>query len=150
MGGGLKEVKSSEFYETMLKQHHVVRIVVVPTDNVAEIYIGRDYLKLPQYAKDLLDKHPNGPHYKLKILSVESFSKDLEKAQAAFTPAEVIYPEKDERTDWSSQLSWILPLVLMIVIWIIIMRRMGGGGGGGQIFNIGKSKATLFDKDTKC
>jgi ATP-dependent metalloprotease FtsH len=148
MGGGLKEVKSSEFYETMLKQHHVVRIVVVPTDNVAEIYIGKEYLKLPQYGKDMLDKHPNGPHYKLKILSIESFSKDLEKAQANFTPAEVIYPEKDERTDWSSQLSWILPLVLMIVIWIIIMRRMGGGGGGGQIFNIGKSKATLFDKDT--
>ncbi|MBL7883409.1 MAG: ATP-dependent zinc metalloprotease FtsH, partial [Bacteroidia bacterium] len=147
-GGTIKEVKSGEFYETMLKQHHVVRIVVVPTDNIAEIYIGRDFQKLPQYVKDGIDKHPNGPHYKLKILSVESFSKDLEKAQKEFLPNEVIYPEKDERTDWGSQLSWILPLVLMIVIWIIIMRRMGGGGGGGQIFNIGKSKATLFDKDT--
>lgn len=145
---GLKEVKSGEFYETMLKQHHVTRIVVVPTDNVAEIYIGKDYQKLPQYAKDGLDKKPSGPHYKLKILSVESFSKDLEKAQKDFLPHEIIYPEKDERTDWGSQLSWILPLVLMIVIWIIIMRRMGGGGSGGQIFNIGKSKAQLFDKDT--
>lgn len=145
---GLKEVKSGEFYETMLKQHHVTRIVVVPTDNIAEIYIGKDYQKLPQYAKDGLDKKPSGPHYKLKILSVESFSKDLEKAQKDFLPHEIIYPEKDERTDWGSQLSWILPLVLMIVIWIIIMRRMGGGGSGGQIFNIGKSKAQLFDKDT--
>lgn len=145
---GLKEVKSGEFYETMLKQHHVTRIVVVPTDNVAEIYIGKDYQKLPQYAKDGLDKKPSGPHYKLKILSVESFSKDLEKAQKDFLPQEIIYPEKDERTDWGSQLSWILPLVLMIVIWIIIMRRMGGGGSGGQIFNIGKSRAQLFDKDT--
>ncbi|MBN8695697.1 MAG: ATP-dependent zinc metalloprotease FtsH [Bacteroidetes bacterium] len=145
---GLKEVKSGEFYETMLKQHHVTRIVVVPTDNIAEIYIGKDYQKLPQYAKDGLDKKPSGPHYKLKILSVESFSKDLEKAQKDFLPNEIIYPEKDERTDWGSQLSWILPLVLMIVIWIIIMRRMGGGGSGGQIFNIGKSKAQLFDKDT--
>ncbi len=145
---GLKEVKSGEFYETMLKQHHVTRIVVVPTDNIAEIYIGKDYQKLPQYAKDGLDKKPSGPHYKLKILSVESFSKDLEKAQKDFLPHEIIYPEKDERTDWGSQLSWILPLVLMIVIWVIIMRRMGGGGSGGQIFNIGKSKAQLFDKDT--
>ncbi|MBL7888680.1 MAG: ATP-dependent zinc metalloprotease FtsH [Bacteroidia bacterium] len=145
---GLKEVKSGEFYETMLKQHHVTRIVVVPTDNIAEIYIGKDYQKLPQYAKDGLDKKSTGPHYKLKILSVESFSKDLEKAQKDFLPHEIIYPEKDERTDWGSQLSWILPLVLMIVIWIIIMRRMGGGGSGGQIFNIGKSKAQLFDKDT--
>src|SRR4051812_42121821 len=45
-------------------------------------------------------------------------------------------------------LGWFLPVVFMVIIWIIIMRRLGGGAGGGQIFNIGKSKATLFDKDT--
>ena len=46
-------------------------------------------------------------------------------------------------------LSWILPLVFFIVIWILIMRRMGGEmyGGGGQIFNIGKSKAKLINKE---
>ena len=44
-------------------------------------------------------------------------------------------------------LGWIFPLVIMIAIWMFFMRRMSGGGGpGGQIFNIGKSKATLFDK----
>ena len=38
----------------------------------------------------------------------------------------------------------------MVVLWIVMMRRMGGGGSGGagQIFNIGKSKAVLFDKDS--
>ena len=46
-------------------------------------------------------------------------------------------------------LSWILPLIIFIGIWIFIMRRMGGGagGGGGQIFNIGKSKAKLINKE---
>ena len=81
---GLKEVKSQDFFETMLKQHQVVRVVVVPTEQIAEIYIGRDFLKLPQYAKDQLDKHPNGPHYKMKILSVESFKADLTDAQKDF------------------------------------------------------------------
>ena len=144
----LKEVKSSEFFDSMLKQHHVLRIVVVPNENFAEIFIARDYLKLPQYAKDGLDKHPAGPHYKMKILSVESFKADLTEAQKDFAPNEKVYPESDPRTSWTDQLSWVLPIVLMVVIWIIIMRRMGGGGGAGQIFNIGKSKATLFDKDT--
>lgn len=147
-GGGLKEVKSSDFYENMLKQHHVSRIVVVPNEQIAEIYISRDYLSLPQYAKDNLDKHPAGPHYRMKILSVESFKADLTEAQKDFLPNEKVYPESDPRTSWTDQLSWILPIVLMIVIWIIIMRRMGGGAGGGQIFNIGKSRAQLFDKDT--
>ncbi len=146
---GLKEVKSQDFFETMLKQHQVVRVVVVPTEQIAEIYIGRDFLKLPQYAKDQLDKHPNGPHYKMKILSVESFKADLTDAQKEFLPNEKVYPESEVRTSWTDQLGWILPIVLMIVVWIIIMRRMGGSGGGaGQLFNIGKSKATLFDKDT--
>ncbi len=144
----LKEVKSSEFFDSMLKQHHVIRIVVVPNENFAEIFIARDFTKLPQYVKDGLDKHPNGPHYKMKILSVESFKADLTDAQKEFAPNEKVYPESDPRTSWTDQLSWILPIVLMVVIWIIIMRRMGGGGGAGQIFNIGKSKATLFDKDT--
>ena len=147
--GGLKEIKSSDFFESMLKQHHVARIVVVPNQQIAEVYINRANLKLPQYVKDGLDQHPNGPHYKMKILSVESFKADLNEAQKEFSPDEKIYPESDPRTNWTDQLGWVLPLVLMIVVWIVIMRRMGGGAGGaGQIFNIGKSKATLFDKDS--
>ncbi|MES2138599.1 MAG: ATP-dependent zinc metalloprotease FtsH [Bacteroidota bacterium] len=144
----LVQVESRDFFESMLKKHHVTRIVVIPNQQIAEIFINRDSLKLPRYVKEGLDKHPAGPHFKMKILSVEDFSKNLEKAQQEFLPNEVIYPESDPRSSWTDQLGWILPIVLMVVIWIIIMRRMGGGAGGGQIFNIGKSKATLFDKDS--
>lgn len=146
--GSIKETTTVDFYENMLKNHHVTRIVIVPTDRAAEIYITRDSLKLPQYAKLELDKHPNGPHFKLKIASVDSFKSEVNDAQASTDPKLKIYPEVEDRTDWGSVLSWILPLVLLVVFWIILMRRMGGGAGGGQIFNIGKSKATLFDKDT--
>jgi AFG3 family protein len=55
--------------------------------------------------------------------------------------------------DWGNIIGWLLPLVIIIAFWVIMMRRMGGGGpmggGGGNIFNIGKSKAVLFDKDEK-
>ncbi len=144
----LKEKSTTEFIETMLKQHHVVKIVIVPTDNVAEITIGKDYLKLPQYASDNLEKQQNGPHYKVKISSVDSFNARLTEAQKDFAPAQRVDAESENRTSWSDTLGWLIPIALMIVIWIIIMRRMGGGAGGGQIFNIGKSKATLFDKNT--
>ncbi len=148
----LIEVQQDEFYNNMLKQHHVSKIVVIPNEQVAEIYINREDLTQDEFKKEGLDKHPNGPHYKMKILDVASFKTDLDRVQGdtAYFPATVkkIYPITEVRTSWSDQLSWILPIVLMVVIWIIIMRRMGGGAGGGQIFNIGKSKATLFDKDS--
>lgn len=144
--GGLHEVKSSDFFEKMLKEHQVTRIVVVPTEQIAEIYIDSKFF--PLYPKDELARRRNGPHFKLKILSVESFKADLTEAQKTFLPSERIYPESESRTSWMDSLSWFLPVVVMIIIWIFVMRRMGGGAGGGQIFNIGKSKATLFDKDT--
>ncbi len=144
----LKEKSTTEFIETMLKQHHVVKIVIVPSENVAEITIGKDYLKLPQYASDNLVKQQNGPHYKVKISSVDSFNARLTEAQKDFAPTQRVDAESENRTSWSDTLGWLIPIALMIVIWIIIMRRMGGGAGGGQIFNIGKSKATLFDKNT--
>jgi ATP-dependent metalloprotease FtsH len=55
----------------------------------------------------------------------------------------------EERREWGKELSWLIPLILIVVVWIFLMRMMGRGGpGGGQIFNIGKSKAQLFDRDT--
>lgn len=146
LNGGLQEVKSSDFFETMLKQNQVTRIVVIPNEQIAEIYIDPKYFA--EYPKANLASRKNGPHFKLKILSVESFKSDLNDAQKDVEPGKRIYPESDPRTSWMDSLSWLLPVVLMVIIWIIIMRRMGGGAGGGQIFNIGKSKATLFDKDT--
>ena len=51
--------------------------------------------------------------------------------------------------EWGQQLLfYIIVLAIMIGVWMVLMRRLGGGGGaGGQIFNVGKSKAQLFDKD---
>ena len=62
---------------------------------------------------------------------------------------QIIIDSREENRMFGEILSWILPLVFFIVIWILIMRRMGGGaaGGGGQIFNIGKSKAKLINKE---
>jgi cell division protease FtsH len=84
-----------------------------------------------------------------QIGSVETFEKDIREVQAAL-PAPV-YVKNETRKNWGGDLlSWILPIVVLVGLWFLIMRMMtkGGAGGGGQIFNIGKSKAQLFDKDT--
>jgi len=151
-GGEDRQISFPDFEETMLKPHHVERIVIV-NDEYAEVYIKKDSLKLPQYEKVYRKPFSNainlGPHYHIKVASTESFISSLNEAQKNFNPIEKIYPEKDTRTNWINQLDWAIPIVLMLLVWFFIMRRMSGGAGGpGQIFNIGKSKATLFDKDT--
>ena len=63
-----------------------------------------------------------------------------------------VYVTADTKQNWLAPLlNWILPIIIIIAIWVFIMRRVGGAGGGpgAQIFNIGKSKATLFDNNTK-
>merc|ERR1711998_807561 len=61
------------------------------------------------------------------------------------------YEFKTVENRWLDVLVGFLPLILIIAVWLFIMRRMSGGGAGGggaQIFNIGKSKAKLFDEKT--
>jgi ATP-dependent metalloprotease FtsH len=144
--GGVKEVQSNVFYENMLKQHQVDKIVIISNEHIAEIYLKKEFINLPEYAADKLT--PAGPHYKLTGIP-DNFATVVNEKQKDFLPNEIIYPKTETRTDWSDAIGWILPIILMVVIWIVIMRRMGGGSGGaGQIFNIGKSRAQLFDKDT--
>jgi cell division protease FtsH len=77
----------------------------------------------------------------------------LDEAQEGFDESEKIYPSAQKRKDVFGELfTWLLPLAILVVIWLIIFRRMSGAGGGpggaGNIFNVGKSKAKIFDKDT--
>lgn len=85
-----------------------------------------------------------------QIGSIDSFEKNLEEAQQNLEPTQRVYPDYVTNRNWGGEiLSYILPLLILIGIWFFLMRMMSRGGGGGQIFNIGKSKAQLFDKDTQ-
>ncbi|WP_396149870.1 ATP-dependent zinc metalloprotease FtsH [Flavobacterium sp.] len=118
----------------------------------AEIYITKEALKDKKHkgvVNDVLGRENKGAHYLLpNIGDVKLFQDKLELAKKENKLADYNYLVK---SNWTGILINFLPIILIIVIWIIIMRRMSGGGaggGGGQIFNIGKSRAKLFDEKT--
>lgn len=153
-------IDQTQFEQDMLAKGDVKKIVIV-NEKFAEITIQQDSLTLPRYtAQDKNGKpvryfsdpkNSPGPHFRLSIPDVKDFLEQVREVQIAANIPSVlrVSPSREDRTEWSDHLGWLLPIAIMIVLWIVMMRRMGGGAGGaGQIFNIGKSKAVLFDKDS--
>lgn len=135
--------------KTMVTNQDIERLVLVNKE-FAEIYIKKEKFKLDKY-KNLKPTDSFGasrPQFVYNIGSVETFEKDFAEIQQGVEKP--VYIENlTRRNVWGDALSWILPVALLVGAWFFIMRMMSrGSGGGGQIFNIGKSKAQLFDKDT--
>ncbi len=142
----------------LLKSGYVDKVVAYKNNDIVmvEVYIKKDSLQLPQF-KDVRGGESfamgnNNPQYKFTDASFDALSNKMKETQKDMPNQ--LYPTFDTRESfWASWfMSIILPVLLLIGFWIFIMRRMGGGGAGGggtQIFNIGKSKATLFDKESQ-
>ena len=134
----------------MLQPGDVDKIVVV-NQKTAEIFIKNDRLKNAKYQKYFkAGKEPQtGPQFKMSIGSSETFAKQLEeKQQEVDVPKEErIYPSYEDRRDFMDAVGWLLPLVLMVALMMFFFRRMTGGSGAGGIFNVGKSRAQIFDKE---
>jgi cell division protease FtsH len=143
-----KNIGEGELKEMLLNQD-IERLVLVNRE-FAEIYIRKDKLQNEKY-KDLQSSDNFGgpkPHFVYNIGSVEKFEADVNTIQEGLEKP--VYIENlTRRNVWGESLSWIFPILLLAGAWFFIMRMMSrGSGGGGQIFNIGKSRAQLFDKDT--
>ncbi|MCB0564945.1 MAG: AAA family ATPase, partial [Phaeodactylibacter sp.] len=132
----------------MLANQDVAKITVVNKET-AEVYIKKEKLGKGKYSD--IDTNSVGPQYTLNIGSIETFERSLEEAQKDIPIKDRININYENRTNWwGGILSWILPFAIIIGIWLFILRRMrpggGGVGGGGNIFDMGKSKAKLFEK----
>jgi len=149
-GNKPKEITWVNFEMNMLKPHDIAKLEVVNKEYV-NVFILKEKLSQEKYkavANKAFGNSPNqGPHYYFTIGDVGSFEKKMEEAQKDFADNEKVSISYAKEGSYIDTLMWLLPVILIIGFWIFMMRRMGGGGGGSQIFNIGKSKATLFDKD---
>ncbi|MBK7475196.1 MAG: ATP-dependent zinc metalloprotease FtsH [Haliscomenobacter sp.] len=149
MGASQQPLTLSRLGE-MLQARDVEKVVVINKVK-AYIYVKKEALK--NY-EDAAKTNFGGErfHFYLEIGDVQMFTEFMERQQKEAGVKEILYPAFDTKTNvWPLLLSWVIPFLLIAVIWIFIMRRVGGGGGGpgAQIFNIGKSKATLFDQNSK-
>ncbi|QTE23814.1 ATP-dependent zinc metalloprotease FtsH [Polaribacter cellanae] len=146
-----KSISKNEFNE-VLKENDISKIVVV-NKNIAHIYIKKEALKKPKYQKLVNSAfyRDGASLYEYNFGDLQNFENHLEEVKKE---QGLDYDLKNEsRTSMFDTLIGFLPFIILIAVWLFFMRRMSGGaagsGGGGQIFNIGKSKAKLFDKDTK-
>ena len=137
-------------FERFLNDDEVERVLVI-NKSLAQVTIKDDALQTSKHkgarSTDFLGRsNAKGPHYQFEVGNLEIFQTKLEEAKRK--GAEFDYDFKTVENRWLDVMLSFLPLILIIGVWIFLMRRMSGGGagGGGQIFNIGKSKAKLFDE----
>ncbi len=144
-------------FKSMLLAGEVSKYEIIDNRKTVKIYLSPAAIE--KY-KDKLKEgitgkiSEKGPHMSFKYSGdFEKQMEDFYKANNLPSDKQVLYEVKTDK-DWlGGALQFLLPILLFVGLWILLMRKMsggaGGGGGPGGIFNIGKSKATLFDKGTK-
>jgi ATP-dependent metalloprotease FtsH len=153
--GGLK--KDTGEVLQMIKNGDVAKLNVV-NRNRAEVYLTKEAKEKDTYKKDI--RKPNFPggediytYYLSDIGPADKFQETIDAAQIDLKPEQRIVTNWIAESDpWASPiLQMLLWVGILVLVWMFVMRRMSGSGGagGGQLFSIGKSKAQLFDKDTK-
>ena len=128
--------------------------VVIQNEKMARIFLKREALDKSEHQalkeeNFLGQTNVQGPHYAFEFGDLKLFQEKLERAKA--NKVEFSYEFVTIENKFFDVILSFLPIIVIVLVWIFIMRRMsgnGGGGAGGQIFNIGKSKAKLFDEKT--
>ena len=150
-----ERISWQKFKTDLLAKVEVKDIYIVRKGGKAEITLKPEKVETHS---DLVAKGFNqksiGPQYYVPFGTLEQFEKNLQDAQKEYPEeaSDVFIDYKDDFNWWGEVITLFLPIAIFVGIWIFFMRRMskgaGGGGGGGGIFNVGKSKAKLFDKES--
>lgn len=150
-GQGGKEINPSEFF-SYLENGDVEKVVVI-NKRTARVYLTKEAEQKEQH-KGTVGKGfmatGDLPNYKFEFGDLKLFQEQINAIQND-RKLNVPVSYTTETNAFGDFLISLLPFIIIIGVWIFIMRRMSSGGGGaagGQIFNIGKSKAKLFDEKT--
>ncbi|MCZ6520355.1 MAG: ATP-dependent zinc metalloprotease FtsH [Bacteroidetes bacterium] len=145
---------SERRFEQMLLSSDVEEVVLITNQNIVEVTLKEEALSNSKYRMELEESNPfslkQGPHYKFKITTPEIFDKKFELVEARLPDEQRLGYKVEERSDITSFIfQWGFLFLILFGFWFLMRRMTGTGGPGGQIFNIGKSKAALFDADNK-
>ncbi len=144
----------SEFFSYL--QQGDIETVFIINDKMARVFLTPDAktkeIHKRKEEKTLLGSSATAPDYQFQFGDLQNFERKIDQVKSNNIEVTTRVEFYSEENLWGDILIGLLPFVIIIGIWILIMRRMSGGGAGGaggQIFNIGKSKAKLFDRNTE-
>ncbi|MFN5252520.1 MAG: ATP-dependent zinc metalloprotease FtsH [Chitinophagaceae bacterium] len=134
----------------------VEKFVKIENKKTVRFYIKPDSVQkafyVQKFKQKLAKEKVKGNYlFEYKVDSWDSFNKELESIYTKYAVVDMPDSSAVEENDWFGPIAnTVFSLVLIVVVWVLVMRKMGGGAGGsggpGGIFNVGKSKATLFEK----
>ena len=140
-------------FEQMALSNDISRVVLIKNKDIVEVTLKQEALQNTKYKIELENNNfvsNTGPHYYLKILNTDIFNDTLNKINDQLPDEQQVYAEIEDRQDFGDfLLSYGFFFLLIFGFWFLMRRMTGGGGPGGQIFNIGKSRAALFDSENK-
>lgn len=139
-----KEIGYNEI-KYLVETNSVSKITVITNDKYAEATVKEGKMR-NAFGSDSI-KYAANPKVHVKIPSADRFTEDLTEWQKADGVDKVDLTFSEDSSMFEGFLYTFGPFILLIFFWMFIMQRMGGGGAGpGGVFNVGKSKAQLFDK----
>lgn len=141
-------------FEDMYLANDVEKVMIIRNQNRVDITLNASALQNERYKVEINDKgpffNPSGPHYSVEVASAEKFATDFEELESKVPEGQRIgYNVKNEESwgNWFSSFGFLI--ILFVLFWVMMRRMAGPSGPGGQIFNVGKSKAQLFDAENK-
>jgi ATP-dependent metalloprotease FtsH len=146
---------SQNDFEQIARDGYVEKIMIVNNEQI-EVFVKKDRIedliamnKKYEFIKNQKSNFGPTPHIVYTAPEIKYFMDQLHVINAELEEngqPKVVFNNETRANYLNLILSLALPILLILGLWYFMMRRMGGGAGGGQIFNIGKSRAQLFEK----
>ncbi len=145
---------SDKRFEQMVLANDVKKVVLIKNQDLVEVTLRPEALQNSKYKIELESESPmlnsGGPHYKFKIVDPGIFIQKFDELMEELPEDQRIGYDVEDREDFTTFLfNWGFLFLVIFGFWFLMRRMTGGGGPGGQIFNIGKSRAALFDAENK-
>lgn len=141
-------------FEQMVLANDVKRVVMIKDRDIVEVTLKEEALQNTKYKLELEDQSTfssnSGPHYTFQIVDASIFDENFKALMNKLPKDQRIGYEVESRTNYMDHFfTWGILLLIIFGFWMLMRRMTGGAGPGGQIFNIGKSRAALFDAENK-